>query len=273
MKRMWIVGLMGGTVSAWAAAAPAGLADFDQFQEGALGEAFEDGGISFFEPDAYGLPGVFVVEWAEDTLGGPNFSPPNALTLTGYTPGPQAAYSRVGSLKMKTGAVERDAEVHLFVFDNSTNTITLEATLRGEVVASDVARLQNSFQEIELTLSIADAEFDELRLFGSGNYQSGAWFGMMDNIAVGGGGEVCTGQEKLSARCKGEPGAGTLKAVLKRAKPLALLTIRLDEDPNTDRQVAVNQRGKAKAVFRQVPSGRHHVEVVECEADDETNCP
>ncbi|RJP34594.1 MAG: hypothetical protein C4547_10650 [Phycisphaerales bacterium] len=243
-------------------------ANFDGFAEGSLGQSFQDGGIQFYDPDAYGLPGVFVVEWASETLNDPDFSPPNALTMTGYSPGPQAAYSRVGTFRMKTGNVASSAKVQLFVFDNSTNKINLEATLGGNVVAETFVHQQGVQGPRHYTLELSDVAFDELRLYGSGDYQNGAFFGMMDNVEIGGG-ETCTGQERLKASCRG----AKLKAKLTRAEPGSTATFRLDEDPDTDVRGSVNRSGKSKAKFNNVAPGRHKVEMLECDVDAETTCP
>lgn len=261
-----------GLVAVMAMPAWAQVANFDGFAEGSLGTSFTDGGIHFFDPDAYGLNGVFVAEWASDTLGGPNFSPPNALTMTGYSPGPQAAFSRVGSYKMSNGQVNNEGIVHFFLIDNSTNTVTLEAFLAGRSVALDSHALGSTQQMVEFTLSIQGTDFDELRVYGSGSFENGAFFGMADNVvmrqAVN-----CTGKESLKASCSGNPGKGKVKAVLKKGVPNAAVTFRLDGDPKSDTSRTTNAKGKAKGYFKKVSAGSHTVELLGCGVTAQTSCP
>ncbi len=86
-------------------------------------------------------------------------------------------------------------------------------------------------------------------------------------------GEDCTGREKLRARCKGEPGMGTIKATLKKGRPGITVTFRLDSDRKTDLLRTVAENGKAKAKFRLLLGGEYIVGIVECGMRSETRCP
>ena len=168
------------------ALAQSSTANFDSLPEGPVDFSFVEDGITFFEADAY-LGGFtrFVIEQADGTLGGPFFSPPNAMTMSGYVPGPSAGFSRMGSFKMTTNDVRNFVSLDLFVADNSRNTITLEATLGGAAVASTAATLQGTNSSgVHHSLELDGVDFDELRLVGSGAFQSGAWFGMVDNVVI-----------------------------------------------------------------------------------------
>lgn len=167
-------------------AAPANIASFDSLIEGSLGSSFTDGGIHFYNPDNYTPEGSpFVCERADGTLSGPYFSSPNTLTLTGYSPGPGAAYSRVGSFYASTGSVADYASVEVFYFFlvDVGNVITLEGLLNGNVVVSDSFTVTTPSQA-HATLMIEGEYFDEIRIVGSGDYQSGAMFALFDNITI-----------------------------------------------------------------------------------------
>jgi len=88
-------------------------------------------------------------------------------------------------------------------------------------------------------------------------------------FTVGGPCSACRGREKLSASCKD----AKLSAKLTRAEPESTATFRLDDDPDTDVQAPVNRSGKSKVKFKNVPSGRHKVEMLECAVEAEARCP
>ena len=79
---------------------------------------------------------------------------------------------------------------------------------------------------------------------------------------------TCSGKEKLRAKCK--PG-GKLTAKIKKGTPGGLLSVSLDTGKT--RPVNLNNKGKGKARFRGVPSGRRTVTLVECNKQKKTDCP
>ena len=168
--------------------ARSGIATFDSLDEGSASATFMDGGITFFDPDNYvnDDTDVFVIEQADGTLGGPFFSPPNALTMNGAAPGPEASFSRMGSFWATTGSVQDMVSIDLFLFVDAlieNNTITLEAFLDKTSVGSHSFTM-TSFGTFHRTLSISGVEFDTVRLHGAGDLDSGAWFGLVDNVVM-----------------------------------------------------------------------------------------
>ncbi|MCL4222442.1 MAG: hypothetical protein KJZ65_13845 [Phycisphaerales bacterium] len=182
------VGLTVCCVGAVASAAVGGIATFDSFTEGVLGWSFWDAGIHFYNPDNYTPEGSrFICERADGTLSGPYFSSPNALTLTGYVPGPNAGYSRVGSFYASVGGPSDYARVEVFYFylTSTGNTISMEALRNGVVVGSDSFVVTTPFQA-HRTLEIDGPEFDEIRIVGSGPNEAGAMFALFDNFEIRG---------------------------------------------------------------------------------------
>ena len=86
-------------------------------------------------------------------------------------------------------------------------------------------------------------------------------------------GEVCSGKEKLKAKCEVAGPDHKITVKLKKGKPEAVLTFRLDADPKTDKRKTVNDRGKAKAKFKRVPAGEHTVELLGCNRQKRVVCP
>jgi len=84
---------------------------------------------------------------------------------------------------------------------------------------------------------------------------------------------VCSGKEKLKAKCKGQGPDYKISVKLKKGRPEALVTFRLDADPETDIQKTVNGKSKAKAKFKRVPAGEHTVELLGCNCEKRVVCP
>ncbi len=83
----------------------------------------------------------------------------------------------------------------------------------------------------------------------------------------------CGDKAKLKARCKGQGPNYKIVVKLKKGRPEALVTFRLDADPETDIQKTVNGKGKAKGKFKGVPAGEHTVELLGCDRQKRTVCP
>lgn len=81
---------------------------------------------------------------------------------------------------------------------------------------------------------------------------------------------ACKPGQTLTVNCRD---GGKVVAKLKGGRADAELTARLDRDANTDAELHVNDRGKAKAKFKRVVDGPHQVEVVECGTTGNAVCP
>lgn len=174
------------TVACSCVAASASIATFDSLSEGIIGDAFTNGGIHFYNPDNYTVEGTtFVCERADATLSGPYFSAPNVLTMTGWVPGAQSAYSRIGSFYASTGSIADYASLEVFYFFlvDIGNVITLEGLRHGDVVISDSFTVTTPLQA-HATLTLDGEYFDEIRLVGSGDYEAGAMFAVIDNVEI-----------------------------------------------------------------------------------------
>ena len=178
---------------------------FDGLSEGAIGSTYTEDGILFSELDRYlgGGNETFVAEDASADLGGfAGFSTPNALAFGGFSPGPNAAYSRCGTFKITPPAVRDFAQLELFLTGTGTgNTVTLEASLGSVVVATDAIVIPSGFGPHAFTLTVSGA-FDLLRLVGAGSANSGAFFALVDGVHVelqGIGTTYCTALPNSSA--------------------------------------------------------------------------
>ncbi len=74
------------------------------------------------------------------------------------------------------------------------------------------------------------------------------------------------GTPRSRSRCNGSE-------KLKKGKPQATVTFRLDGDPNSDTLKTVKNNGKAKAKFKRAPAGEHTVELLGCDRQKRTVCP
>ncbi len=91
---------------------------------------------------------------------------------------------------------------------------------------------------------------------------TGMGSGLSGMIALGGG--QCGDKAKLSAKCK----RGKFAAKLKKANPGIVVTFQLSTGDSV--QASTNNKGKAKAKFKNVPPGSHTVKV--CGAEAEATC-
>ncbi len=164
------------------------VANFDSFPEGAIGRDFTDGGIRFYQYDNRldPPPSIMVAEWADGNLTGqPEFTPPNALGFGGYSPGNGAAFTRFGSMEMEPVSGTADlAIVNIYSFGNDPGiTLNLEATLNGNVVATDTINLPSGFSIRHSQLNIDGPEFDHLRMFAGPNTTDVAFI-LVDTVTV-----------------------------------------------------------------------------------------
>lgn len=171
------------------------LATFDSFAEGGYGTEVTDGGITFFALDVH-FPGTpnplppphsWVIERSEGTLGGrPGFTPPNALGCCGSSPGPGAAFGRIGEFRMTTGAVETDASLELYgsAGSSSGTVVTLEAIRNGVVVATSSGFFASQFSVQHVHLEIVAVEFDQLRVSTSDGSAFPFFAGLIDTVRI-----------------------------------------------------------------------------------------
>ncbi len=149
----------------------------------------------------------------------------------------------------------------------------------------------NSHQKISATEGGFTGTLDDTDRFGSSVVSLGDLDGDgVGDLAVGakydddGGGDrgaawvlvlddACTGSEKLKTKCKTQPRTHKIVATLKKGRPFADLTFRLDGDPKTDVRKTVKINGKAKAKFKRVTHGEHTVELLGCDRQKRTVCP
>lgn len=167
----------------------ANIATFDGFSEGLLDYTVTDNGISVYDlhlnlpgsPD----PNKFVCEDASNGGLGSGFSSPNALAFVGYVPGPDCAFGRVHSFKMRSeGALSTFGSVEIWTLDfwggctvtlNAYNGTTVEATDSFSVVA-------NSINHHTLSVAFDDFEYMELTVTGGSN--DNCTFALVDNIQM-----------------------------------------------------------------------------------------
>lgn len=187
-----------GVVSYVTLASPtlAAIATFDSFSEGFSGTTITDGGITFFDLDERLSPKqlayTFSIESTTASQLGSSFSAPNYLTTEGFVPGPYVSFGRFGSARITTGKVEQAASLEVFSqqpFFPSNNILTLEASLDGNLVASNSAALADfdvvgTSSLLHETLAVSGVAFDELRLVASGPDDDGVAFIGIDNVRV-----------------------------------------------------------------------------------------
>lgn len=178
-----LAGLLG-----FAGSALGQTANFDGFPEGIIGRDFTDAGIRFYGYDNRldPPPSIMCAEWADGNLTGqPNFTPPNALGFGGYSQGNGAAFTRFGQMEMQpTSGLANLATVNVYEFGNSSGiTLTLEATLNGNVVNTNTITLQGGFTIHWSQLHIEGEDFDHLRLY-AGPTSNDVAFMLVDTVTV-----------------------------------------------------------------------------------------
>jgi hypothetical protein len=164
-------------------------ANFDAQPEGPLGDLYTENGVLFQNPDidTPGQAPVFMCDEADGDLAGmPGFSGPNVLGFSSITPGPHAAFGRVLSFEMVSP--QPTGEVHLELFDLGThpgNLITLDALAGHVVVNSQTVVVQNGGPFQHFSLSLTGVPFDFVRVRGTGPFDNGAFFSVVDNVHFG----------------------------------------------------------------------------------------
>jgi hypothetical protein len=187
--------LIAGTASACVTAHARGqifVAHFDELMEGNPTTVLITSGLTFRDLDQR-IPGSpppfpFVIEDASSTLAGqPGFSAPNTLSFGGYSPGPGAAFSRFGSMRIIPPEICVDATIHVYEFlTGAGNTIVFAGYRDGvEVVRSSIPIIGGfGIHHYELTIHAPSTGFDELRLMGEGPIDQGVFFGIVDSVEV-----------------------------------------------------------------------------------------
>ncbi|GEM_PF-2777573 len=163
-------------------------ANFDSYPEGLIGRDFTEAGIRFYQYDNRldPPPSNMVAEWADGNLSGqPNFTAPNALGFGGYAPGNGAAFGRFGALEMQpVSGTSNRATINIYEFGNSGGlTIKLEATLNGNVVATDTVALSGGFTISWKQLNIDGPDFDHLKM-SVGPNPSDVAFILVDSVTI-----------------------------------------------------------------------------------------
>jgi hypothetical protein len=166
------------------------FANFDDLPESSLGHSFSDGGIGFSSLDQR-LPGRTIVGnfgIVATTAILPGFSEPNFLTFGTFGVGISDGYAfgRFGSADINFQGTGTSASMDIFGSSNlSSNTLTLEAILGGNIVASDTVNFYGSSSATPVfrPLSISGI-FDSLRLVASGPDENGTVIFGMDNVSI-----------------------------------------------------------------------------------------
>jgi hypothetical protein len=158
-------------------------ATFDGLSEGVIGNEITDGGITFFDLDngQPGLDNVFIIEQADASLSGSEFSAPNGLTATGFTPGADVGYGAIKELSMTTGGDADSASIDVFLTGELlyANTITLEA-LKEDAVVDSTSIFVGDIVDGHVTLTTSGIVFDTLRLASSPDSQGL----LLDNVTI-----------------------------------------------------------------------------------------
>jgi hypothetical protein len=164
-------------------------ANFDALPEGPLGNLYTENGVLFQNPDidSGGTPPVFLCDEADGDLAGmPGFSGPNVMGFSSITPGPHAAFGRVLSFEIVSPTPT--SEVHLELFDLGThpgNLITLDALAGHVVVNSQTVVIQQGGPFQHFSMSLSGVPFDFVRIRGTGPFDNGAFFSVVDNVHFG----------------------------------------------------------------------------------------
>ncbi len=181
-------------------------ANFDAQPEGPLGSLYTENGILFQNPDidSGGTLPIFLCDQADGDLAGmPGFSGPNCLGFSSITPGPHATFGRVLSFEMTTGLIETQASVELFdLGTHPGNLITIDALMSHVVVATQTVVVQQGGPFQHFSLSVSGVPFQIVRVRGTGPFDNGAFFSVVDNVHFGRispGTTFCTGDGTATA--------------------------------------------------------------------------
>ncbi|MFG0329069.1 MAG: hypothetical protein ACF8PN_04140 [Phycisphaerales bacterium] len=163
-------------------------ATFDSFPEGLIGRSFTDAGITFqnYNNRLDPPPSNFVAERADGTLTGlPGFTSPNALGFGGYSPGPAAAFTRMGSFEFHQNSIANFASVELYGFgsSNAGRTVTLEGWLGSTLVTTDTVTMAGGFTVEHQLLMVEGPDCDLFRVI-VGPADTDVVFVVVDTITV-----------------------------------------------------------------------------------------
>lgn len=194
MKKRYMSLIAGAVFFLVSGALQAATATFDSFSEGAIGNTFTDGGITFYDFDNYisfYTPPLYIDD-ASTTLANSTFSPSNVLSFSSAISGGTAGYGRFGSISMSVDTVATSASLDIFAASfPKNNQLTLNAYYQGSLVDSvsvwlsafgHYTRPGASTSSHQYTMTIDGIQFDELQLVSSGAYDSGASFILLDNV-------------------------------------------------------------------------------------------
>jgi hypothetical protein len=171
-------------------ASRAAVATFDGLTEGFHGSELIAGGIRFLDPDDYAPGGLslFSIDRADGNLGDdPFFSAPNGLAMDGFVPGPDGGGNRFGSIRfeLESGGRGQAASVDLFInLLDGANRLVLAAYLGDALVAATAVTGPVTCCDVHERLSLSGVVFDDLKLFGTGPFERGAAFLLVDNVHI-----------------------------------------------------------------------------------------
>jgi hypothetical protein len=183
-------------------AASAAQTDFNAFEEDHYGTTVEFDGITFFDAELdWGPIETFAIDDA--TTHWPKYPDclpyvdGKVLAINGFGVGPDSyLYCAARYFKMTTGQIESYGAISLVYLvqdaelDFTDNTVTLEAWLDGDLVASDSTYLdhvvgyppRHSFGASRLEVS--EVDFDTLRIVSDGPENGGMMLGAFDNVVI-----------------------------------------------------------------------------------------
>jgi hypothetical protein len=171
------------------ATAGASVANFDGMTEGTFGLSITDGGITFSNLDQYfgtGPHDNFTIEDASgDLTGQAGFTSPNTMGFGGWSPGPGAAFTRLGAFDFSNGASAQTAGFDIYSFANDPNmTITLQGLLNGNVVNSSVITVPSTFTIQHTRIDLPTGNYNGFHVVSAGPTNQGATFVLLDNVSV-----------------------------------------------------------------------------------------
>lgn len=195
---VWVMTLLASVTSA-----AASTANFNDLAEDFYGPTLTVDGIRFESPFDGFDPG----QWAADQAGDfwPTVAPMldyvdgGVLTINGYTDGPSGVlFTSVKSFEITSDKVETFGQMSFAYIagdaqnDWTDNTVTLEALLGGQVVATDSAQTDNVLAQAPkgtsllgaARLTIDGVAFDRLRFSVSGPSLGGRMLGVIDNVTL-----------------------------------------------------------------------------------------
>ncbi len=146
-----------------------------------------DGGITFSEPTRPPISSIFTIDdvSGDDRFLGP-LTPPNCLTLGGYTPGPTGSALRFGSARISFEGIAYEVGIDIFISGSASqnNQLALQAFLEDSLVSQTVLQVPDTTGINQRQMTISDTLFDDLRLVASGPDDYGVVFMSLDNVHI-----------------------------------------------------------------------------------------